>query len=281
MIDVLCKAVVEGLGINKFIETGTFQGESLAQASLWFSELYPEFGEIDKLIITGDTGKAPWSTYLTYPVFKDVSNNSKYKIYSVDIDPELYGMAKELFSSNPNIIPECNNSEQFLSELIDTETITNDDNCFFFLDAHWMEFWPIRDEISQILRLSRFVIVIDDFFVPGHPDYKYDAYGRNSLEWAYIKDLFRNRQIDVYYPIRSNRDNAGWVLIIGGYEAASLAFLDKLPLFKNNFQMRILRPPIIHLKELVRRKARAKPTIWRPVTWVARRIFGAQNWFGD
>ncbi len=270
MIDIFCKAVIEKLNINKFIETGTFQGESVAQVSMWFSELYPQFGQIEKMVISGAKGGNPWNAHIAYPVFKAVSKNSKAKIYSVDCNPELYETAKELFSTNSNIILACRSSEQFIKELIDSGEISDSDNCFFFLDAHQLEYsdkleyWPLHDEISQILRLNRFVIVIDDFVVPGHPDFGYDAYGKNIFDWGYIKDLFRDQQISFFYPVRSNRDNRGWILIVSGQER-SLSSLHQLPLFRDNLWTRLSRPIRPTVVPEIRRKS-------RPLVWLVLRL---------
>jgi len=253
VIDIFCKAVIDGLHINKFIETGTFAGETIAQVSLWFAELHPEFGQIEKLVITGAKGSNPWNTYITYPVFKATSRESNFKIYSVDSNSELYQTAKEIFSSNSNIILACQSSEQFLKELVDSESIDKEDNCFFYLDAHWGKYWPLHDEIRQVLRLKRFAIVIDDFAVPGYPEFGYDVYGYDACDWNYIKNLFRKRQVLIYYPMRANQDGRGWVLIISGYPQESLAFLDKVPLFASNFRGIFVKKTKIWLWNLVLR----------------------------
>lgn len=231
MIDIFCKPVIEQLKIDRFIETGAHQGESLARVSVWFSELYPEFGKIDRLVLTAARPPTRWSSSIPYPVFTDCQQSS-YKIYSVEIDPESHNTIKSLFSSNRNIVFACESSEKYLRHLIDSKTIDATHNCFFYLDAHWGEYWPLRDEIKQILRLSRFVISIDDFKVPGHREFGYDSYGGKDCCWAYVKDLFSGKKVNVYYPRRSNRDNRGWVLIFHGYSRTQLRFLNKLPLFE-------------------------------------------------
>ena len=47
MIDTLCKVVLDRMNIDRFVETGLYQGSTLALVSRWFSELHPEeFGMI-------------------------------------------------------------------------------------------------------------------------------------------------------------------------------------------------------------------------------------------
>ena len=50
--------------------------------------------------------------------------------------------------------------------------------------------------------------------------------------WEYIEDLFSEREVLIRYPLRSNRDNRGWVLIFSGYTGSELACLASLPLFE-------------------------------------------------
>jgi hypothetical protein len=231
MIDILCKPVIEQFKIDRFIETGAYQGESLASVSRWFSELHPDFGKIDHLVLTDAKAPTRWASLIPYPVFKECENSS-HKIYSVEINPEFHNTVKNLFSSNSNIIFACESSERYLQHLIHSNALNGTHNCFFYLDAHWGEYWPLRDEIKQIVKLPRFVISIDDFKVPGHRNFRYDSYGGKDCRWSYIRDLFRGKKVHTYYPKRSNRDNRGWVLIFHGYSKGELRFLKKLPLFE-------------------------------------------------
>ena len=46
----------------------------------------------------------------------------------------------------------------------------------FFLDAHWYEYWPLNDELAIIKDLKKAIVMIDDFEVPGRPDFRYEIY---------------------------------------------------------------------------------------------------------
>lgn len=236
MIDVLCKLIISGLLINKFVETGIYEGETTAQVAIWFSEFYPQFGKIKKLVIDGAKNRNPWNTYIPYPVFEE-SKPCSYKIYAVEKDLGYYRRAKKLFSSNRNIIINPGSSELFLEGLIEHDVAAVYDSIFFFLDAHPFspntEYWPLRDEIKQILRLPKFAIVVDDFAVPGRPECQYIKYSEDkACNWEYIRYLFQCRSVSVYYPMKSNRDFCGWALIISGYSQDETRFLDKLPLIR-------------------------------------------------
>ena len=47
----------------------------------------------------------------------------------------------------------------------------------FFLDARWYEYMPLADELAVIgEHCQNAVIVIDDFFVPWEPGFRFDEY---------------------------------------------------------------------------------------------------------
>jgi len=53
---------------------------------------------------------------------------------------------------------------------------------FFYLDAHWESDLPLDGELAIIGRdWPRCVVLIDDFVVPGRPDFGYDVYDGRPL----------------------------------------------------------------------------------------------------
>ena len=233
MIGTVCKEIIKELGIYVFVETGTDMGETIAEAAKWFSGMDPKFGKISDYVTTGARGYSLESKPIRYPVFEDVGD-SKFKIFSVDIDSYSFKNAKKLFKTNLNISLFCANSSEFLKDFID-RNIFKSSQTIFFLDAHWGKYWPLRDEIKQILKLEKFVIVIDDFFVPGlsnsakpHGNFGFDFYHSRILCWGYIDYLFNNIDVKVYYPKQPNKDHRGFVLLFKGYNSEELGFLKGL-----------------------------------------------------
>ena len=236
MIDVSCEKIIRTLDVNRFVETGTDMGETVAEASRWFSALSPDFGRITGFFETGEQSYNTWNTPIQYPKFADCKD-SRFKVYSVDLDQNAYLKAKENFSSNPNVIPVHESSESFLRRLLAEDAKPPRNTYFFFLDAHWGKYWPIRDELRVISTLPKFIIAIDDFFVPGKSDigkprseFGFDFYHKRILCWGYIHDSFNQRPVRVFYPKTPNRDLRGWCLITGGYSEEELSFLRDLSL---------------------------------------------------
>ena len=61
------------------------------------------------------------------------------------------------------------------------------DKILWFLDAHWDDYWPIRDEISALLR-GKGVILVHDLKVPG-TSWGFDRYEDHDLDYEYLQDV--------------------------------------------------------------------------------------------
>jgi hypothetical protein len=71
-------------------------------------------------------------------------------------------------------------SRRFLRGM--TSRLARDEVPMFYLDAHWNEDLPLREELDLILATwPRCIVVIDDFEVPGQPGFKFDVYGDAKL----------------------------------------------------------------------------------------------------
>jgi hypothetical protein len=58
----------------------------------------------------------------------------------------------------------------------------------FFLDAHWLDNWPLEEEMRIITeKIPSAVILIDDFKVPGDSRFKYDKYKDKECSIELIK----------------------------------------------------------------------------------------------
>lgn len=210
MINEVAREIIRLFNVNKFVETGIHHGETLKTVIGWFSELYEDF-------------------------VKD--SNGRYKIFDVDIVKEYSEGSIETYGKeNSNIVIANESSEEFLKRLVDENKLSDDDVCMFYLDAHWQEYWPLRDEIKEILRLKRSIILIDDFYTPGKP-FGYDTYNGSRLDLNYIRDLINNRTDVIYYASIANRDNRGMAIIFVDYKEKELNVpLNGLPLIKEDLK---------------------------------------------
>ena len=234
MIDNICREIIKSLNIHAFVETGTDMGETVAEVAGWFSAMDPDFGKIYDYVTTGARCYSLNSKPIKYPVFTDVGK-SRFNLFSVDIDRHSFENAERLFKTNLNIKLFHENSSIFLQKFIGNNLFKSAET-MFFLDAHWGQYWPLRDELAQILKLEKSVIIIDDFFVPKrsnrrrpHGDFGFDFYYGRILCWGYIYDLFKSIDISVYYPTCSNQYHRGFVLLFKGYDGKELDFFKNMP----------------------------------------------------
>lgn len=233
MIDSRCEHIANAFEIRTFVETGTDMAETVVEVSRWFSARDTAFGRICGTTKTGARSYNGWNAQIAYPLFEDVKE-SRWTIHSVDLDKRTYLTASKLFESNSNICFHHQSSDEFVAQIVDESVETLADNpLMFFLDAHWGKYWPIRDEIREILRLKRSLIVIDDFFVPGksdpskpHGEYGFEVHRGSVLDWAYIRDLFDATNTTVAYAVTPNRDRRGWAVILVGYSKEEIGKLD-------------------------------------------------------
>lgn len=125
---------------------------------------------------------------------------SSLPVFSCEIDPLRYTLSKKILAPHfNNIILIQSNSIDYLKQIQNTK---QRDTLFFYLDAHWYKYLPLREEIEIIGSCwENVVILIDDFKVNGDPGYSYDNYGKvGTLELDFILDLVAKYQFSYSFP---------------------------------------------------------------------------------
>lgn len=141
------------------------------------------------------------------------------KIYSSEIFDKHYKISSNRLSKYPNVKVIKKSSVDFLKELIEKGLLGK--SPLFFLDAHWWNYWPLGDEMKLITNKSKSaVIIIDDFKVPGNPQFKYDVYKDIECSVDYIKPYMNKKNsYKLVFPKYNHKDfnEAGWYPQLGGY----------------------------------------------------------------
>ena len=77
-----------------------------------------------------------------------------------------------------------------------------EESIFFYLDAHWEEDLPLREELEIIFSIfKRPIVLIDDFKVEDDDGYRYDDYGpEKKLDWHYISPVLNTFTLAAMYP---------------------------------------------------------------------------------
>ena len=123
-------------------------------------------------------------------------------VHTVEVVPSTYVKTQERLRNYANVQCYLGNSADVIRQLpLTGPTI-------FYLDAHWHDYWPLRDELKYITTLPfPVVIVIDDFQVPG-TNYHFDRYKDQGCNYDYIKDCLPNSGT-YYYLGRTERQSNG------------------------------------------------------------------------
>ncbi len=130
-------------------------------------------------------------------------------VYAVEIDPEFHRRASELLCREPEVHLVLGDSVEFL-EHVTTDIIKTTDLVLFYLDAHWRETLPLREELKIIAtRHPRSVVMIDDFRVEDDLGYGFDCYPNGQqITLDYLAEELQMHGWQVFFPlIRSTCDH--------------------------------------------------------------------------
>lgn len=98
-------------------------------------------------------------------------------VYSVEASLRWHTFARWLHGNRQQIHLHHGDSRSFLRRLAKDPSIPHE-RVMFYLDAHWNEDLPLAEELLIIQNSwEESAILIDDFEVPGDPEYGFDDYG--------------------------------------------------------------------------------------------------------
>lgn len=131
-----------------------------------------------------------------------LAKTSPCPVYTIELTREYYRESSRRLRDVSNVKVLRGSSPDVLRRLIDEKVIG--DLPFFFLDAHWYDYWPILDELNLIARLPKAIIIIDDFQVPDVTWFHYDRYveGTHAVENSieYIRPYLEKTKSRVFFP---------------------------------------------------------------------------------
>jgi hypothetical protein len=139
-----------------------------------------------------------------------MARRAKLPVLSSELNPHFYSLAKLRLKSLPSVSLSNLDSRVFLRNLAERPEITQQE-CFIYLDAHWGRDCPLREEIAIIASCwEKFIIMIDDFQVPGDYGYGYDRFGTfTKLNLAYIRAELKRFDLHTYFPRLPSAEETG------------------------------------------------------------------------
>jgi hypothetical protein len=131
-------------------------------------------------------------------------------VYSCELHRIPHTIAKMRLTEFPRVHLELKDSRSFLRGLAVTSVAQR--RCLFYLDAHWHSDLPLAEELSIIAGTWRdYVIVVDDFRVPGDDGYHFDTYGRGrSLSMRDFGSEFAKHGLVAFFPASPSVEETGY-----------------------------------------------------------------------
>ena len=136
----------------------------------------------------------PWKALVETGTFRGTTTQFLARwglpVYSVELSRRQFAFARlRLRKYRERVHLYQGDSRRFLTQLADDPQFPRT-NVFFYLDAHWNDDLPLKEEVALIFQTWReAVVMIDDFQVPGS-SYGYDDYGPGkALNLDYLSAL--------------------------------------------------------------------------------------------
>lgn len=161
---------------------------------------------------------------------------SRLPVYTSEINRHFHLLAKRRLAAYKDIHLVHGDSVDALRTLA-TSPVSNL-RAFFYLDAHWYESLPLLDELKIIVsQWNSFVVMVDDFEVPGDKGYGFDDYGfRRSLSMNCFGKAFRELGLTTYFPVLTSAQETGapsGYVVLAKVGSAAAGQLDKLSLLRS------------------------------------------------
>jgi len=139
-----------------------------------------------------------------------MATTANLPVYTSEVNPRFNLLARVRLRSLSGISFFQGDSREFLQRL--PAILGDQRKClFFYLDAHWYADLPLEGELGIISQdWQSFVIMIDDFQVPGDEGYGYDSYGENqSLTLKRFADVFQRHRLVPFFPSLASGEETG------------------------------------------------------------------------
>ena len=138
-------------------------------------------------------------TFLGYTTKLFAKEFPNLQIYTAEINKCFYRKAKKNLRRYDNIHLYNSTSPEFLNSIIKNKLVGN--RPLFYLDAHWLDDWPLEKELQIISRkLTSAVISIDDFKVEGDSRFVYDKYNGKECSLDLVNDNLGKNEYNLLFP---------------------------------------------------------------------------------
>jgi len=131
-------------------------------------------------------------------------------VHSVEVSKKFYEYARLKLGAAGNVTLYHGDSVARLPEICD-RLANAPRTTFVYLDSHWRDRLPLRDEIEILSRrLPNAVVMIDDFAVPFDAGYAFDDYGDGArIGVDYLVRARTPQPFSLYFPAVPSQQETG------------------------------------------------------------------------
>ena len=132
------------------------------------------------------------------------SHTTGLPIHTVEANPRYFHYSTRRLAPYPNVTVELGDSRPFLRRMAARAATSTP---LIYLDAHWEEDLPLREEVEIITSSwERAVVIIDDFEVPGDAGYTFDDYGPGR---RLCLDYLAGTPWPIFFPTLASAEETG------------------------------------------------------------------------
>jgi hypothetical protein len=169
-------------------------------------------------------------------------------VETVEVNSRFFSFSKARLARFSNTLVIQKSSVQFLKDRIAGQSVPYDMRHLFYVDSHWYNNLPLRDELMLIFaNYPNSVVLIDDFKVADDRGYGYDDYGPDAtLDLAYLENS-KIPSVSVFYPATPSYQETGmrrgWVVLTANKRFDEMLETVKLLRRYSSISAKGLEPP--------------------------------------
>ncbi|MGQ0457386.1 MAG: hypothetical protein ACT4OU_10025 [Hyphomicrobium sp.] len=144
-------------------------------------------------------------------------------VLTAEINPRFATFSERRLSRHKNVTVCRGSSVELLKSWLSRDDVARR-RTLFYLDAHWLESLPLREELDLIVDgCPSWIVVIDDFKVPGDLGYRYDDYGPGKVLDLEFVSKSKAGGAAAFLPTVASRwetgsNKRGFVVLVGNDE---------------------------------------------------------------
>ena len=132
-----------------------------------------------------------------------------YKTYSIEVNQKYLDIAKKRLSSEVEtkaVELILGNSKIEMLNILN-KLDPNKHRVLVYLDAHWSDYVPLKEEIQSLLDWGGvFIAIIDDFMIPLDPGYGYDQYLNYRIDASQVPF---SEKLSIWVPSEPSTSESG------------------------------------------------------------------------